>query len=114
MVSVVFKQRMTLALCGLLPCTRLLFGVQCIITLLNEKELKMSVKFEFTLSDIDASNLIDIIQQDICRTRFGATEFIKTPMTATDQANLDWHNKHAEYLEGLKQKVLSGNKRVEE
>lgn len=71
------------------------------------------IKFEFTLSDIDASNLIDIIHSAKCKALSDASQFIKSSMTRADQANLDWYNGHADYLEGLKQKVLDGNRRVE-
>ena len=70
------------------------------------------IEFEFTLSDKDASNLIDIIQNAIFNAKFKATKFIKPSMTATDQANVDGYNRHADYLEELKQKVLEGNHRV--
>lgn len=73
----------------------------------------MSVKFEFTLSDIDASNLIDILQNEKARVLAKGMDFIKPEMTNADRLNLNWCNSHAEYLEGLKQKVLAGNTRVE-
>lgn len=73
----------------------------------------MSVKFDFILSDVDASNLIDIIHSAKCAALEKAQDFINTNMSATDRANMDWYNGHAEYLEGLKQKVLAGNTRVE-
>ena len=73
----------------------------------------MSVRFEFILSDVDASNLMDIIHGAKCAALEKAQDFIKPTMSAADQANLDWYNGHAEYLEGLKQKVLAGNTRVE-
>ncbi len=73
----------------------------------------MVVKFEFTLSDQDASNLIDILQNEQVRALDRAREFLAGRVTRVDQANADWYNGHAEYLEGLKQKVLAGNTRVE-
>ena len=73
----------------------------------------MAVRFEFTLSDIDASNLIAILHEEKVRIMGKAQDFIKPQMTKTDRANLDWYNGHAEYLEELKQKVLAGNRRVE-
>ncbi len=72
----------------------------------------MMVKFEFTLNDIDASNLISILHDAKVQAIAKGQEFITNPMTTTGQANLDWYRGHAEYLEGLKQKVLAGNKRV--
>ena len=73
----------------------------------------MSVKFEFTLSDQDASNLIDILQGEQARALSKSMKFINARMSKTDQANLEWYNGHAEYLERLKLKVLEGNMRVE-
>ena len=73
----------------------------------------MAVKFEFILSDVDASNLISILQDEKERALAKGMDFIKPQMTKVDRANLDWYNGHAEYLEGLKQKVLAGNTRVD-
>lgn len=73
----------------------------------------MSVHFNFTLNDVDASNLIDILHQEQVRALAQAQKFIRPDMTRVDQANCDWYNGHAEYLEGLKQRVLAGNTRVE-
>lgn len=70
------------------------------------------IKFEFTLSDQDASNLMNVIQNAIVDASFKAQEFIKPKMTATDQMNCDWYNSHADYLKELKQKILEGNHRV--
>ncbi len=68
------------------------------------------IKFEFTLNDQDASNLIDILHNEKVRTLATAQNFIKKDMNAVDQANLDWYNGHAAYLQSLKEKVLAGNK----
>lgn len=73
----------------------------------------MAVKFEFTLSDTDAANLIDILHQGQVQAQAQASKFIKPKMTAADEANASWYTKHAEYLEGLKQQVLAGNTRVD-
>lgn len=72
----------------------------------------MSVHFNFTLNDVDASNLISILHDEKVRALAKAQEFINPNMTKTDRANCDWYNGHAEYLEGLKQRVLAGNTRV--
>ena len=58
------------------------------------------VKFEFTLSDIDASNLIDIIQEEKVRTLARAIE---------NPENMTWYKTHADYLENLKQTIVSGS-----
>ncbi len=57
------------------------------------------VKFEFTLDEIDAENLIRILNDEKCR--------------ALEKAiDNNWYKAHATYLEYLKQKVLAGNTRV--
>jgi hypothetical protein len=57
------------------------------------------VRFEFTLDDVDAENLISILNDEKCR--------------ALEKAfDSDWYKAHAAYLEDLKQKVLAGNTRV--
>ena len=73
----------------------------------------MTIKFEFTLSDVDAANLIAILHEEKVRIMVKAQEFIKPEMTKVDQANRQWYNGHAEYLERLKPKVLAGSVRVE-
>lgn len=71
------------------------------------------VKFEFTLSDVDAENLIGILHDAQLDARYKAQKFIKQKMSRVDQANLDWYNAHADYLQALKEKILAGNTRVE-
>lgn len=72
----------------------------------------MAVRFEFTLSDIDASNLIGILHDEKVRTLAKAIEHAGH-LDEVSQYNVDWYNRHADYLEELKQKVLAGNRRVE-
>lgn len=57
------------------------------------------VRFEFTLNDVDAENLISILND----------ERVRALEKALDS---DWYKAHATYLEDLKQKVLAGNIRV--
>lgn len=57
------------------------------------------VRFEFTLDDVDAENLISILND----------ERVRALEKAIDS---DWYKGHADYLEDLKQKVLVGNTRV--
>jgi hypothetical protein len=57
------------------------------------------VRFEFTLDDVDAENLISILND----------ERVRALEKALDS---DWYKAHATYLEDLKQKVLVGNTRV--
>lgn len=70
------------------------------------------VKFEFTLNDVDASNLISILHDEKMRALEKVQTFVSANMSKVDRANADWYAGHAEYLEGLKQKVLAGNSRV--
>ena len=60
------------------------------------------VRFEFTLSDIDASNLVDIIQEEKARI---------LALALDDLENMDWYKKHADYLENMKQTVIAGSTR---
>lgn len=74
------------------------------------------IKFEFVLSDIDAGNLIDILNEEQVRARAKATDFLSQSQGSASrvvQANANWYNAHADYLEALKQKVLAGNTRVD-
>lgn len=67
----------------------------------------MAVEFKFTLSDLDATNLIGVIND----AKFMAMERAQEHMvgkTNVDQINADWYHRHAKYIEELKQKVLSG------
>lgn len=70
------------------------------------------VRFEFTLDDTDASNLISILHDEQVRALDKAQDFCKPSMTRADQANYNWYTAHATYLEALKQKVISGNTSV--
>ena len=74
------------------------------------------IKFEFILNDQDASNMIDILENEYVRILEHAQTFIKpdiTDMTRVNQANHDWYIGHAAYLKSLKDTVLAGNKQVE-
>ena len=70
----------------------------------------MSVKFEFTLSDEDASNLIFVLQEAKIQAMSRAFEF-HTDSERDKQAR-EWHNEHARYLEELKQKVWQAIKEL--
>lgn len=70
------------------------------------------VRFEFTLSDVDAENLIGILRDEQERSRAKAREYLSEDMTDVDQANVKWYTAHADYLEELRQRVLGGNTRV--
>lgn len=73
----------------------------------------MAIKFNFTLNDTDASNLIDIINGAKIAAMENAQEHMVGNSVA-DQANTSWYLGHAEYLEELKQKVLDGVARTED
>lgn len=59
------------------------------------------VKFEFTLNDEDASNLLDIIQSEKIR-------MLEMALDDELKARADWYRSHAEYLVKLKQQILAG------
>lgn len=75
------------------------------------------VKFEFILNDVDASNLINILQDEQTRALDKGNEYMAAVRQRAGnhqvaQANANWYYGHAKYLEELKQKVLAGNTRV--
>jgi N-acetyl-gamma-glutamylphosphate reductase len=65
------------------------------------------VKFEFTLDDTDATNLIDILHEEKAR----CFDIAADARVNKDYA--DWCVLHAEYLENLKKKIINGSSRVE-
>jgi hypothetical protein len=76
------------------------------------------IKFEFTLSDVDAQNLISILHDEQVRMLNKALVFLAKVNEhcgnhRAAQANVDWYNAHADYLEGLKKKIAAGSTRVE-
>lgn len=66
------------------------------------------IKFEFTLSDIDATNLIDVLKSAKTKALVEAGKCL----TINNQYGANWYNSHADYIEEIKQKVLAGNTRV--
>ena len=70
----------------------------------------MAVKFEFTLSDIDAFNLMDILHTAKIKALVEADKCLVN----NNQSGANWYNSHADYIEEIKQKVLAGNTRVTE
>lgn len=69
----------------------------------------MAVKFEFTLSDVDAENMIDMFNMHKNQMLFKAVSFL----SKNDDKMADWYNRQADYVEELKQKILAGNSRVD-
>ena len=70
----------------------------------------MTIKFEFTLSDNDATNLVDILQSAKTKALVDAGKCL----VVNNQSGANWYNSHADYIEEIKQKVLAGNTRVTE
>lgn len=75
------------------------------------------IKFEFTLDDIDASNLVAILQEERARIIQKGLEQQRRVderdgRHPTAEANARWYRAHATYLEALIEKVVKGNKRV--
>jgi hypothetical protein len=66
------------------------------------------IKFSFTLSDVDAENLINMFNNAKTKSMQNA---IKS-LCQNNQSEADWHNDHADYIEQLKQKVIIGNYRI--
>lgn len=65
------------------------------------------IKFEFTLSDVDAENFVQMFNREISRTQMLIIE--------EDDSNMrSWYSRHIKYLQQLKQTILAGNKRIEE
>ena len=72
------------------------------------------VKFEFTLNDTDAQNLISVLHDERIRTLDMHSYHMRRyhGSNSNDRvalANADWYKAHAEYLEELTQKVIAGN-----
>ena len=74
----------------------------------------MSVKFEFVLSDTDASTLLDIFCGEITRLNQHCMKFIKPQMNQVEEVNLAWYNHHIEYLESLRDKIAASSTRIED
>lgn len=75
------------------------------------------IKFEFTVDDIDAANLIAILRDEADRSRARAEDYEarvreRNGDHPTAEANARWYRAHTTYLEHLTEKVLKGNSRV--
>jgi hypothetical protein len=68
------------------------------------------IKFEFTLNDVDASNLIGILHDEYVRAHGKARGIDSDPIP--DYVD-KWYSEYAGYVQSLKEKVLAGNKKVE-
>ena len=76
------------------------------------------IEFNFKLNDVDSSNLVSILHDAKVAAMVNENEY-RAAYASSNQhnkvalANADWYKGHAEYLEGLKQKVIAGGKRVD-
>lgn len=68
----------------------------------------MAVHFEFTLDDVDAENVFNILHKHVTHSRF------EVQLEDVTQAEKDWHKGHADYFEGVISKMLVGNYHVED
>lgn len=66
------------------------------------------IHFDFTVSDADAENIIDCIQQTICKNHMKIMDFI----IAKDDVMVEHYKQDIEYLEGLIKRM--SNTRVED
>lgn len=71
----------------------------------------MAVHFEFILDDVDASNLIMILNDAKVEAQVTASEY-SLDKTKVGRANADWYKGYAEYLGNLLQKVSQGGKKI--
>lgn len=63
----------------------------------------MAVKFEFTLSDVNAEVLFDVIQRAIVQELVaGGKAIVKNAMD-----EVEWHNNRADLLQDIKQSMLN-------
>ena len=67
---------------------------------------EIMIKFEFTLSDIDAENFIRMFDDEMAR--IGMLIILQD-----DDSTLQWYKRHIEYLKQMKQTILAGNTRIE-
>lgn len=74
----------------------------------------MAVKFEFILDDVDAENLISIIDNARQHAERDAFKFESQHPTQVSEANATWYRRHAVYLGELKQKITAGSSRADE
>ena len=71
----------------------------------------MDTKFEFSLSDIDASNLMDILRREVFRTEDARFNFVgmNDPVS---KANLRAYDEEIEYLNALREQIASSTIRT--
>lgn len=66
----------------------------------------MTVRFSFDLEDHESENLVGIIRAD-------CLDNIKKSYSEENPDRAEWHRKRAVYVQGLLEKIVAGNTRVE-
>jgi hypothetical protein len=70
------------------------------------------IQFKFELNNVDAGNLLGILQDKVDEAKVKGSEFqlhvTANPNDRTAQANADWYTGHAYYLQTLMEKVGKG------
>ena len=67
------------------------------------------VKFEFTMQDADAENLISCIQDQSTRSMLSASKFLKPNLSDGESKMYDHYMRDAAYFQKLKAIVSSGS-----
>lgn len=70
------------------------------------------VKFEFTMSDVDAENLMGFLQNQVSRSLMQASKYLKPPGAEASRADKGMYGlymKDAEYARRLKSIVSKGS-----
>lgn len=73
----------------------------------------MTVKFEFTVSDVDAENIIGIMREAALKAQLAVDRYTDPHLSATDQANRAWWIAHHKYLSALADRMAAGTTRVQ-
>ena len=71
------------------------------------------IKFEFILDDFEAERFIDLFndEREDINDRIVDLKFIE-PKTESNIGELEWSEKHLEWLMSIKKKVLDGQTRI--
>lgn len=73
----------------------------------------MTVKFEFTVSEVDAENIIGIMREAALKAQLAVDRYTDTHLSATDQSNRAWWIVHHKYLTDLADRMAAGTTRVQ-
>jgi len=63
------------------------------------------VHFDFVVNDVDAENIMDLMQKGIVDCHTSIMSSMVENDSAETQSSIDWLNGHIEYLEDLKLKM---------